>query len=114
MSLLLVALGGFIGSIMRFFLSLKANKHLIGTWITNITGSFFLAFLLHFYLNQTISEQVWLFLGIGFCGAYTTFSTFGNETLLLIVDKKYKKALGYVTSSIIISLLSVYIVLYII
>src|SRR5699024_7504501 len=111
MSVLLVAAGGFIGSVMRFFLSVKANKHLIGTWIANISGSVLLAFFLHFYLNRTISEQVWLFFGIGFCGAYTTFSTFGNETLLLILDEKYKKAVGYVSSSIITSLLCVWIIL---
>lgn|SRR5690625_4254905 len=114
MSILLVALGGFIGSVMRFFLSVKANKHLIGTWIANISGSALLAFLLHFYWNQVISEEVWLFFGIGLCGAYTTFSTFGNETLLLILEKQYKKASVYVSSSIIISLLTVWILLYII
>jgi len=114
MSILLVAAGGFIGSVMRFFLSVKANKHLFGTWLANISGSVLLALLLHFYLHQTISEQVWLFFGIGVCGAYTTFSTFGNETLHLILDKKYKRAVGYVSSSIITSLLMVWIILYII
>src|SRR5690625_2167423 len=107
MSILLVAAGGFIGSVMRFLLSVKANKHLIGTWIANISGSVLLAFLLHFYLHEAISENVWLFLGVGFCGAYTTFSTFGNETLFLILDKKYKRAVGYVSSSIITSLLKI-------
>jgi len=114
MSIVLVAAGGFIGSVMRLFLSVKANKHFIGTWIANISGSVLLAFFLHFYLHEVISEDVWLFLGIGFCGAYTTFSTFGNETLLLILDKKIKKAIGYVSSSIITSLLCVWIILSII
>ena len=114
MSIVLVAAGGFIGSVMRLFLSVKANKHFIGTWIANISGSVLLAFFLHFYLHEVISEDVWLFLGIGFCGAYTTFSTFGNETLLLILDKNYKKAVGYVISSIITALLIVRIILYII
>src|SRR5699024_11240172 len=81
---------------------------------SDLSGSVLLAFLLHFYLHEAISEDVWLFLGIGFCGAYTTFSTFGNETLLLILDKNYKKAVGYVISSIITALLIVRIILYII
>lgn len=108
MSMLLVAVGGFLGSIARYYISLKTHKCLIGTWTANITGSILLALLLRFYLNNSISEWLWVFLGIGFCGAYTTFSTFGNETLQLIIEKRYWLAIGYVLISLITSVFFVY------
>src|SRR5690625_1667428 len=112
MSFILVALGGFFGSIARFYIYEKANKRLIGTWIANITGSIFLGFIFHFYLSNLIAEQLWLFLGVGFCGAYTTFSTFGNETLQLILEKRYRVATVYVLSSLMVSLFLVFIILH--
>lgn|SRR5699024_2224824 len=111
MSFLLVALGGFIGSIARFYIYLKTKGRFIGTLLANITGSILLAFIFLFYFSNTISEQLWLFLGIGFCGAYTTFSTFGNETLQFILDKRYVTAVGYILSTLIISGFPVFIIL---
>lgn len=105
MNLLLVAIGGFFGSITRFYIYEKANRHIIGTWIANITGSIFLAFIFHFYFSQMISDQLWLFFGVGFCGAYTTFSTFGNETLQFCLEERYFTAAAYVFCSLVISLL---------
>ncbi|SET35287.1 CrcB protein [Oceanobacillus limi] len=104
MSFLLVAIGGFWGSIARYSISVKTNKHFIGTWVANITGSMILAFLFHFYLIGAISNALWLLAGVGFCGAYTTFSTFGNETIQLVTAKNYKKAISYVVSSVVLSI----------
>ncbi|WP_373893253.1 fluoride efflux transporter FluC [Virgibacillus natechei] len=112
MTILLVALGGFAGSIARFYISLQTNKRLIGTWIANITGSMFMAFLFYFHTTDTMAEWVWVFLGIGFCGAYTTFSTFGNETLQLIFSGKYVHAASYVITSLTVSCLLVFTVFY--
>ncbi|MGJ9457531.1 fluoride efflux transporter FluC [Oceanobacillus sp. CF4.6] len=112
MNFLFVALGGFIGSIVRYSISIKFNKRLFATWIANVTGSMFLAFLFHLYINEAISDNVWLLFGVGFCGAYTTFSTFGNETLQLLMQHKYIAAIFYVFSSFSVSIGFVFTVFY--
>lgn len=104
MSFLYVAIGGFFGSIARFYIYMKADQSLIGTWMANITGSILLASVFRFHYSQIISEPFWLVLGVGFCGAFTTFSTFGGETLQLILEKRYVAASRYVVSTLALSL----------
>lgn len=111
MTILLVATGGFFGSIARFYLSYLFNKHVIGTWIANITGSLFLGVLASLQIKGMLSEGLWLLLGIGFCGAYTTFSTFGNETVSMVLEKKYLQAVSYIFITVIITISVVFFIL---
>ena len=85
----------------------------MGTWIINITGSFLLGLITQLYLTNLINEWLWFFSGVGFCGAYTTFSTLGNETITLIQSNKIKLATIYVVTSIILGVISAMIGFYI-
>lgn len=109
---MLVGLGGFFGSIARFSLARLLNGHIIGTWIANITGSILLAFTLHFYINESITTTLYLLIGVGFSGAYTTFSTFGHETVSFIIEKKYITAVIYVLASFCVAIGSVALIFY--
>lgn len=108
----LIGIGGSLGAAGRYLLGNFINKkkkpgHFpLGTWVINITGSFLLGILYNLHLKNEISDWVWLFVGIGFCGAFTTFSTFGYETITLLQSKKNFLAGIYVLTSVIVSILT--------
>lgn len=111
MTWLLVAIGGGFGAICRSLLSGRWNsgnaRYPFGTWVSNVSGSLLLGFLVVLYETSLISQSLWLFFGVGFCGAYTTFSTFGKETITLINNGKMSTAFLYVSASLISTLLVV-------
>lgn len=104
MNFIMVAVGGFFGSITRFGLANLVKGHFIGTWLTNISGSSLLAFLFYLYTTNTIHTPIWFLTGVGFCGAYTTFSTFSNETIQMLIEKRHIQAIIYVCSSIVLNI----------
>lgn len=85
-----VAAGGFLGAVARFLVSIYLNKASFpyGTLVANVTGAFCLGWL----LSMNVSDDVLLFFGTGFLGAFTTFSTWLLESAHLPV----KKALFYI------------------
>ena len=120
MMIWIIGIGGSLGAAARFLLgnlirkgTQKIDPFPIGTWIINITGSFLLGLLAQFHLANVISDWLWFFAGVGFFGAYTTFSTFGNETITLILANKLKLAAIYVVTSIIFGVIAATIGFYI-
>lgn len=113
----LIGIGGALGAAMRYLIgNLICKKRYpvpLGTWMINISGSFLLGLLHQLYLSNQIGEWLFLFGGVGFCGAFTTFSTFGYETIILINSGKIHLASVYVFSSIILSVISAWIGFYI-
>jgi fluoride exporter len=110
----LVALGGAAGSVARFGLSTAAQTRWsgalpVGTLLVNVTGSVLLGFILRYALDTpAVSPEMRALLTTGFCGGYTTFSTFSYETVALIEDGDWRRAALYVLLSLALSLAGVW------
>lgn len=79
--ILLVALGGAVGSVCRYLLSgLNVASFPLGTFIVNICGSLAIGFLVGWGNRGILSPEMKMLLVTGFCGGFTTFSTFANES----------------------------------
>lgn len=98
---LLVAAGGALGSVARYWLGLAAlsamgNAFPFGTILVNVLGSFALGALTALSLERGVLEwQTRMFFTVGFCGAFTTMSAFSYETVALLYDGRVLLALAY-------------------
>jgi CrcB protein len=112
--LLYVAVGSAIGGVSRYLLGGLIQRVLdttfpAGTLLINISGSFLLGAILRYAIETpTLSPEIRAFLTIGFCGGYTTFSTFSYETVALLEDGEWTRAGLYVGASVLLSLLGVF------
>jgi CrcB protein len=112
--LLLVGLGGFIGSVARFLVSkLNLSWHFfsipMGTLTVNVLGSFIIGILVGISAkSDLISTDLRVFLMVGFCGGFTTFSSFSSENLMLMQNGQVFTVLIYTSLSILLGFLAVY------
>ncbi|MFR5875113.1 MAG: fluoride efflux transporter CrcB [Eubacterium sp.] len=109
---LVVGLGGFIGAVVRYIISLIPIKNPqsfpVNTFIINIVGAFAIGCIAFAVSkNENIDSRVILFLKVGICGGFTTFSTFSLETAELIKGGSVITAVIYVIMSIILGVLAV-------
>jgi CrcB protein len=109
-----VAVGAALGGLSRYyfagFIQQRAGADFpAGTLIVNVTGSFLLGFIMRYALqSDIISPAMRVLLTTGFCGGYTTFSTFSYETALMLGDGEYKRAALYVGGSVGIALVAMF------
>ena len=109
MIFLLIAVGGAAGSVLRYLIGgavqrMSAGGFPVGTLFVNVSGCFLIGILLRQFLNMQLSPELRAFLIVGFCGGFTTFSTFSAETVGLIEGGEYGRATGYVVLSVILCL----------
>ncbi|HLO58790.1 MAG TPA: fluoride efflux transporter CrcB [Bacteroidales bacterium] len=110
----LVGFGGFIGSVARFFVSRLNLRYDIlsipvGTLTVNVVGSFIIGFLTGISVKSNLLSTEWrLFLMVGICGGFTTFSSFSNENLMLMHNGQYAAVLLYTCLSVILGFAAVY------
>ena len=100
----LVALGGALGAVARFLVGNAFTRFAswpVGTFVINVTGCFAIGFFLTFMAQRFPSgHEGWrFFFPVGFVGAYTTFSTYEYETLRLVQQGAWGRALSYVLAS---------------
>jgi CrcB protein len=111
---LLVGAGSFVGGNARFILGrwlggLIDARFPLGTFLVNVGGSFVLGFVAGLLATRTLphADSLRLALGVGFCGGFTTFSTFEYENHALLEDGAWLAAAANVTLSLLAGLLAV-------
>jgi CrcB protein len=113
-NIFLIAIGGALGSISRYGCQKWIYYHYphpfpFGTFAVNITGSLLIGLLFGLIERNNYLSPEWRILLItGFCGGYTTFSTFSFETLSLLREGQFLYAITYVLLSVLVGLLAVW------
>ena len=112
--LLLIGAGGFIGSVARFLVS-RLNTRVdwlsipIGTLTVNVIGSLLIGFLIGISDRSPILTVEWrMFLMVGLCGGFTTFSSFTGENLVLMKNGQILPLLLYTALSVFLGFVAVY------
>ena len=102
MRVLLIAIAGAAGAVARYGVgsAIGARTFPWGTLSINVAGSFLLGLLLEVGPGR-MSDDLRVALGVGFLGAFTTFSTFGYETVALLRDGRPAPAVAYVLVSVV-------------
>lgn len=114
LNVIVVGAGGFIGAVIRYLIGLiplkQAAAFPIKTLMINIIGCFAIGLIAAYALKHSDGkETLQLFLKVGICGGFTTFSSFALETMNLMDNGNMLSALAYVTLSVVLGVAAVWI-----
>jgi CrcB protein len=109
MILLLIAVGGAAGSVLRYLIGGKVQHFAphgfpLGTLFVNVVGCFLIGVLIRQFMNVQTHNYLRALLMVGFCGGFTTFSAFSMETVGLVEGGDYPRAIAYITLSVLLCL----------
>lgn len=113
-TLVLVALGGGIGSVLRYLVSKIVYKWFsayipMGTFAVNVLGCFMIGLFFGLAIkNASYQGDMRILLMTGLCGGFTTFSAFALENVNLLQSGEYMQALIYIVASVVVGLLAVF------
>lgn len=118
-SIILVFIGGGFGSVLRFligkWLNNSENGIPYGTFLANILGSLLIGLILGYAAkNDAISQNHTLLLATGFCGGFTTFSTFAYENHVFLKSGDFTSFAFYTIASFVIGFLAVFAGMYVV
>lgn len=110
---MVIGLGSFIGGICRYLATQFIQNRFLsafpyGTLWVNITGCFIISLVFGLSEKTNLPVEWRLFLATGFCGGFTTFSAFSNETIALLRDGQFWSAAVYTGASVILGLLATF------
>lgn len=107
---ILIFLGGGLGSLSRFVLANKLNTELpYGTFLANILGCLLIGIFIALFEKEIFSNSLYLFLTIGFCGGFTTFSSFAAENFKMITQGNIIHFLAYLFLSFMVGVFMIYV-----
>lgn len=110
-TLIIIGLGGFLGSVCRFLVQQLLSQQILssypwGTFVANMLGCFLIGVIFGYTMvNSSLPQEAIWFFATGFCGAFTTFSTFSYEGILLINNERVLIAFLYLGISVFLGLI---------
>jgi CrcB protein len=113
MILFLIALGGAAGSVLRYLIGGRVQHFAphgfpVGTLTVNVLGCLLIGILTRIFLNMETPGEWRGLLVVGFCGGFTTFSTFSIETVGLIEGGEYARAATYIAGSVLLCIMATF------